>query len=183
MAGANDPRRGEENKEENLDDLVTPENGQQLNGIDHSDSDDNESQDGDSETSNGGGYALLPQDAPPEAAENENNDDTSQEEDEFQTLGDILQRLPPSVQVENMIEESQRTREIEQVREREVLFATQASHSADTIDMNKDRVETIRSAMSGFQLPPGAIPSWAADLSDEQWRQMISDKLSVQPKK
>ena len=73
---------------------------------------------------------------------------------------------------------------LEQVRETEAVFTQpRASNSGDSISMDNDRVEQIRSAMSAFQLPPSAIPNWASELSDEEWRKMLSEKLSLEPKK
>ena len=45
-------------------------------------------------------------------------------------------------------------------------------------EMSKDQVETIRSAMAGFQLPSSSIPPWASNLSDEEFQKMLQDKMS-----
>ena len=45
-------------------------------------------------------------------------------------------------------------------------------------DMSKDQVETIRSAMAGFQLPTSSIPPWASNLSEEELQKLLQDKLS-----
>ena len=81
-----------------------------------------------------------------------------------------------------MVEESERSQNLELIQEREVLFSqppppeTQPSHSS--IDMSKDQVETIRSAMAGFKLPASSIPPWASDLTEEDLQKMLQDKLS-----
>ena len=47
--------------------------------------------------------------------------------------------------------------------------------------MNKDRVDSIRAAMAGFQLPASAIPSWASNMSEDEWKHKVSSVLH--PKK
>ena len=102
-----------------------------------------------------------------------------------QTLDDILRQIQPSQQVQTMIEESQRTQDREVIQEREALFNQPLStalqppaQSQTSSDMSKDQVDTIRSAMAGFQLPTSSIPPWASNLSDEEFQKMLQDKMS-----
>ena len=81
-----------------------------------------------------------------------------------------------------MIEESQRQQEHEVIRERASIFR-ESENASQNIDMSKDQVDTIRSAMANFQLPQSAVPSWATNLSDEEWQKVLSDKLSLSVKK
>ena len=96
-------------------------------------------------------------------------------EDSPQTLDEILRQIEPSQQVQEMIQESQRNQIVEEVQERQTVFSQTQS---DSIDMSKDKVDTIRSAMAGFQLPSSAIPSWASNMSDSEWQKIVSDKLN-----
>ena len=180
MADSNDPdREGENNQNNGLDGRLSPHLNGHANGNEvHSESEeDNESPD-DNEHS---GYVLLPQNEVPSIPNNENSDN-----DEPQTLEEILQRvqqqpLEPSPQIQSMIQESQRNAEIEAVHETDTLFSQtsrDASNSRNTIDMSGDRVDTIRSVMSGFQLPPNAIPPWAVNLSEDEIQKVLRDKLS-----
>ena len=167
MALANDPRRAEENGDTN-----PPQNG--TNGFDtaehtHSESDGNDSDGGQEHHS---GYVELNTAEPDSPGEDD-------EEDSPQTLDEIMRSIPPSRQVEEMIEESNRTHEVEAIQERESLFNQTSTSSV--IEMNKDRVDSIRAAMAGFQLPPNAIPSWASNMSEEDWQEKISNVL--QPRK
>jgi len=99
-------------------------------------------------------------------------DSPGEEEDTPQTLEEIMRSIPPSTPVQEMIDASNRNQEMEAVLEREALFNQTSSSSV--IDMDKDRVESIRAAMAGFQLPSSAIPSWASNMSEEEWKQKIS---------
>merc|ERR1712001_631739 len=64
------------------------------------------------------GYELLPQNDIPNLQE----DDGELEDENSQTLDDILRQIQPSQQVQTMIEESQRTQDREVIQEREALF-------------------------------------------------------------
>ena len=153
MAIENDPRRKQdnENDEFHTENPIPPE---------FSDSEENDSD----ENEQNSGYELLPQNEPePEI------------EDSPQTLDEILRQIEPSEQVQNLIQESQRNQIVEEVQERQAIFN---DNQNDSIEMNKDRVETIRTAMAGFQLPTSSIPSWATNLSDDDWQKMVADKLN-----
>ena len=72
-----------------------------------------------------------------------------------------------------MIQETQRDHTVEEARERQAVYKDSQSVS---IEMNNDKVETIRTAMKGFTLP--AIPSWAENLSESEWQKVLSEKLT-----
>lgn len=129
---------------------------------------DSEENDSDENVQDGNtGYELLPQ--------NEGEVPENDVEDSPQTLDEILRQIEPSQQVQEMIQESQRNQIVEEVQERQTVFSQTQS---DSIDMSKDKVDTIRSAMAGFQLPSSAIPSWASNMSDSEWQKIVSDKLN-----
>ena len=167
MAGDNDPRKEQENGQ------INQRNGQPpavVAAEDTDSSDENNS----AEENDRSGYELIPQNDIPNAEEEDNDEN-------FQTLDEILRQIPPSTEIQNMVEESERNQNRELIQEREVLFSqpppeTQPSNS--NLDMSKDQVETIRSAMAGFQLPASSIPPWASDLTEEDLQKMLQDKLS-----
>ena len=129
---------------------------------------DSEENDSDENVQDGNtGYELLRQ--------NEGEVPENDVEDSPQTLDEILRQIEPSQQVQEMIQESQRNQIVEEVQERQAVFSQTQS---DSIDMSKDKVDTIRSAMAGFQLPSSAIPSWASNMSDSEWQKIVSDKLN-----
>ena len=162
----NDPRKEGENN-----DILEPrpENHLIFQGV--SESEGNETE----EEENPSGYELLPQN---EMNENNSNSDEDTIEDSPQTLDEILRQIPPSNQVQGMIEESQQSHEREEIRERDSLFSAQGSATNRNISMDQDRADTIKSAMASFQLPASAIPSWASGLSDEEWSKIVRDKLT-----
>ena len=153
MAIENDPRRKQDNENDEFrsENQIPPA----LSDSEENDSDENEGN---------SGYELLPQ-----------NEPEPEMEDSPQTLEEILRQIEPSEQVQTMIQESQRNQVTEEVQERQAIFK---DNQNDSIEMNKDRVETIRTAMAGFQLPTSAIPSWATNMSDADWQKMVSDKLN-----
>lgn len=163
MARTNDPSRGQENGSFNGDNDIPT---QFVEG-DHEESDAESSNDEDT------GYELLPQNEP---GDPEHNHEEIEEEE--LSLSQILQQIPPSPQVEAMIQESHVSREREVIHEREALF-NDPSSARDTIDMSKDRADQIRQAMSSFQLPQSAIPPWASNMKDEDLHKVLSDKLQT----
>lgn len=96
-------------------------------------------------------------------------------EDSPQTLEEILRQIPPSNQIQSIIDEAQRSQEIEVIQEREEIFNN--SQQNQDIELNKDRIETIRSAMANFTLPNSAIPSWASNMSEADWQKKLESVL------
>ena len=157
MTLKNDPKRHQNDEPAEFRTEIRPE----LSDSEENDSDENV-QDG-----NNPGYELLPQN------DNEPNDDI---EDSPETLDEILRQIEPSQQVQDLIQESQRSQIAEEVQERQAIYSQTPSDS--NIEMSKDRVEMIRSAMAGFQLPSSAIPSWASNFSESEWDKLVNDKLN-----
>ena len=126
--------------------------------------------------------------APPNANRNE-SDENDTDDELAETLDDILRRVHenqaenPSPHIQSMIVESQRQSDLEIVQERDSLFSQNSSASRNTIEMSSDRVDSIRSVMSSFTLPPSAIPSWARNLSEDDIQKVLEDKISDLTKK
>ena len=158
MTLKNDPKRHQNDEPAEFRTEIRPE----LSDSEENDSDENV-QDG-----NNPGYELLPQ--------NENDQPNDDIDDSPETLDEILRQIEPSQQVQDLIQESQRSQIAEEVQERQAIYSQTPSDS--NIEMSKDRVEMIRSAMAGFQLPSSAIPSWASNLSESEWDKLVNDKLN-----
>ncbi|KAG0714867.1 Retrovirus-related Pol polyprotein from type-1 retrotransposable element R2 [Chionoecetes opilio] len=47
----------------------------------------------------------------------------------------------------------------------------------DRLQLDCGKVEQIKSAMASFTLPQSAIPPWAQNLSDEEWKSQVSSLL------
>merc|ERR1712198_552848 len=54
--------------------------------------------------------------------------------------------------------------------------------AAETSSRNMGKVEDIQKAMSGITLPSTAVPDWANQLSDEEWRKALSERLNLSKK-
>lgn len=50
----------------------------------------------------------------------------------------------------------------------------------DRLQLDCGKVEQIKSAMASFTLPESAIPPWAQNLSDEEWKSQVSNLLARQ---
>merc|ERR1719340_622599 len=98
MAGENDPRKDQENGE------ISQRNGNlHAPPLDHDTTESDE--ENSSDENERSGYELLPQNDIP----NLQDEDNELDDEDNQTLDDILRQIPPSPQVQNMFEESQRT--------------------------------------------------------------------------
>lgn len=175
MTLSNDPRKNEENGED-----LEHRNGH-FNPPDNPQHNTDESEDSDPEDGHvQSGYELLPQGENGQVHQAENDSSSEPEDDDTpHNLEDILRQIPPSERVQEIIQESQRSQEREVIAEREVLFNQSSGSNSNGIDLSKDRVESIRSAMAGFQLPASAIPSWASNLPEEEWQKIVNDKIST----
>lgn len=50
--------------------------------------------------------------------------------------------------------------------------------ASDRLQLDCGKVEQIKSAMASFSLPESAIPPWAQNLSDEEWKSQVSSLLA-----
>ena len=58
--------------------------------------------------------------------------------------------------------------------------AVWSSPQEDRLSLDGNKVEEIKSVMASFTLPQSAIPPWAQNISDEDWKNQIAGLL---PKK
>ncbi|KAK6489214.1 male-enhanced antigen 1 [Huso huso] len=57
-----------------------------------------------------------------------------------------------------------------------------AKSSRSSIPMDPDHVELVKRTMSAINLPSLGIPSWAREISDDQWKDMVQQTIeSRQP--
>ncbi|XP_023677240.1 male-enhanced antigen 1 [Paramormyrops kingsleyae] len=52
-----------------------------------------------------------------------------------------------------------------------------ARHSRSSIPMDADHVELVKRTMAAVNLPILAIPTWAQEISDDQWKDMVQRTL------
>jgi len=57
------------------------------------------------------------------------------------------------------------------------VWAGRRIEEASVPTQQMGKVEDIRQAMSNITLPSSAVPDWANQLSDEEWRKALSEKL------
>ena len=159
-----DPDRGEE------DQVNTAEMPQIFQNGDSEDSDDDE-------TPNTNGYELITQDDHEQDEEEDEDGGLSMEEQvaalvraaqsDQNNLSDVTREL---------IEQSDERQRREIVAESVKVWAD-VKPREDSIKLDDDKVEAIKSLMSSFKLPQ--IPVWAAEIGDEVWK----EKLGSQAKK
>ncbi|XP_050501335.1 uncharacterized protein LOC126881233 [Diabrotica virgifera virgifera] len=56
------------------------------------------------------------------------------------------------------------------------VWSASSSRSCD-IEMDSKKVDEVKQAMSNIVLPPSAIPDWAADIPEEEWKQQLIKRL------
>ncbi|XP_010894535.1 male-enhanced antigen 1 [Esox lucius] len=57
--------------------------------------------------------------------------------------------------------------------------AAAAQRSAASIPMDEDHVELVKRTMAAVALPTLAIPAWAQQISDDQWKDMVQQTLQT----
>lgn len=100
------------------------------------------------------GYTLLP--LGPE--ETFSDDDVTVEEEEHSENS-----LPSIIPMENQL-----------VQE---VWGNQATFVGIDIEMDNDKVNEVKRAMSNFTLPPTSIPAWANSVPEEMWKENLMDRL------
>jgi hypothetical protein len=129
---------------------------------------DEDDGDSDAEADDGqGGYSLLPQDGNDAFAPEEGDDYGAME-------------LGPSAAAQEMMESVSATRRREEAEERARVW-TGPSPQADAIQMDSAKADSIKTAMATFRLPEEAIPSWARDMGEDKWRDLIAEKIGGGP--
>ncbi|KAK8729983.1 hypothetical protein OTU49_008419 [Cherax quadricarinatus] len=79
-------------------------------------------------------------------------------------------------QTEALTEESDRQRRQELMDDRAAVW--NSSPMPDRLVLDGNKVEEIKSVMASFILPQSAIPAWAQNLSDEDWKDQVAGLLS-----
>ncbi|XP_069156364.1 uncharacterized protein [Procambarus clarkii] len=73
-------------------------------------------------------------------------------------------------------DESSRQRLSEAVAERAVIW--NSSPTSDRLILDGNKVEEIKSVMASFTLPQSAIPAWAQNLSEEDWKDQVAGLIA-----
>ena len=48
---------------------------------------------------------------------------------------------------------------------------------AGALPINAEKAAEIQAAMANFTLPPSAVPAWAVNIPEEQWKQGLLERL------
>lgn len=59
------------------------------------------------------------------------------------------------------------------------LWSTAHSSRLPNIEMDCAKEELIRNALANFTLPSSAIPSWAKDIPEEEWKQQLIQQINL----
>jgi len=62
------------------------------------------------------------------------------------------------------------------------VWAGRRNDAADLSCRNMGKVEDIRQAMAKITLPKTAVPEWANQLSDDEWRKALDERLNLSKK-
>lgn len=80
-----------------------------------------------------------------------------------------------SFQTLHSVQESTTQRQEEELLEQAAIWN---SPKIDRFNLDGSKVEEIKSVMASFTLPQSAIPPWAQNLSDEDWKNQVAGLLS-----
>ncbi|XP_015518462.2 male-enhanced antigen 1 [Neodiprion lecontei] len=89
------------------------------------------------------------------------------EDDEWLSTSLDTNHISSSVPVRNELEAC----------EPETLEVWSSRSNQCDIDLDEDKIDQVKTAMASFMLPTTAIPEWANSVSEEQWKQILIDKI------
>ncbi|KAM6922351.1 male-enhanced antigen 1 isoform 1-T2 [Lycodopsis pacificus] len=108
------------------------------------------------EEGNNGGYYYQPLNQEPEGGQ----PGEEGEEQQVQVMGLHLPEAPPT------------DSDDEEDPEGAAVLRSRAS-----IPMDEDHVELVKRTMAAVALPSLGVPSWATEISDDQWKDMVQNTL------
>ncbi|XP_071536501.1 uncharacterized protein [Panulirus ornatus] len=77
-----------------------------------------------------------------------------------------------SIQTTSLVQESARQSHDEVLHERAAVW--NSSPAPDRLVLDGNKVEEIKSVMASFTLPQSAVPVWAQNLSEDEWKDQIA---------
>uniref|UniRef100_A0A8P4GL23 Male-enhanced antigen 1 n=1 Tax=Dicentrarchus labrax TaxID=13489 RepID=A0A8P4GL23_DICLA len=113
------------------------------------------------EEGNSGGYYYQPLNQDPDGVNGgEDRGEEGEERGEEEVMGLHLPEAPPPDSDED--EDSE---------------GAAAVRSRASIPMDADHVELVKRTMAAVALPSLGVPSWAREISDDQWKDMVENTL------
>ncbi|XP_068597400.1 male-enhanced antigen 1 isoform X2 [Brachionichthys hirsutus] len=122
--------------------------------------DGEEEMNGDEEENNGGYYYQPLDQEPGEEGEEEAPAHTEQLQHRLEVMGLHLPEAPPP-----------------DSDEEDDAEGAAAQRSQASIPMDADHVELVKRTMAAMAFPSLGVPSWAAEISDDQWKDMVQNTL------
>ena len=190
MSPLNDPGQSERERSPNFGREQFVQNGP---GDSSEEEDEEEGEEDEVDDGLQSGYQQLPQE-PVQDSERRGNgdgpdtvDDNEDEDVEVEAAFD-LSLVPPRPDVQAMIEESRRSQEREEVQERIRIWSIggaqqRGEQETGDIKIDESKEEAIKAAMASFQIPKSAVPAWAKEMSEEEWKDMVRKRLNLTRKK
>ncbi|XP_068590596.1 male-enhanced antigen 1 [Cebidichthys violaceus] len=108
---------------------------------------------------NNGGYYYQPLNQEPDGGQ-EGEEQQVQVQQRIQVMGLHLPEAPPT-----------------DSDDEEDPEGAAALRSRASIPMDEDHVELVKRTMAAVALPSLAVPSWATEISDDQWKDMVQNTL------
>ncbi|KAJ8359576.1 hypothetical protein SKAU_G00161010 [Synaphobranchus kaupii] len=162
------PNSEEELGQERLSDGGVAEVGGEWSG---EDPEEDEGGMGEDEDTGGGGYYYQPLNQDPDGTSNLVQTDQSEEmgshaeqlhdvHERIEAMGLFLPQPPPP-----------------DSDDEDDLEGAAARRSQGSIPMDADHVELVKRTMAAVNLPTLGIPTWAQEISDDQWKDMVQQTL------
>ncbi|XP_037638117.1 male-enhanced antigen 1 [Sebastes umbrosus] len=125
---------------------------------------------------NSGGYYYQPLNQEPDGMNNgEQPGGEEQPEEDDASHGEQLQQVQNRIQVMGLHLPEAPPPDSEE--EEEDPEGAAALRSRVSIPMDEDHVELVKRTMAAVALPSLGVPSWAREISDDQWKDMVQNTL------
>jgi len=141
---------------------------------------DSEDSDEEAAADDGGGYqAIGTDDSGLPEDETDETDEEEKEEEEEQTMEEQVAALVRAAQSDQQnLSETTRTMVVQAGESQRVEAAaetaavwTEAGPRQESIHLNKEKIETIKTLMAKVKLP--VVPNWAEELGEDVWREKL----------
>ena len=187
MTKMNDPGKNDDTRDGfRRDDEQNYENNLGFNGIEDDDSSSSENEHMDHDEYENNGYQLLPQEPSQSTEEvNENFADFDQffhlPQSRVTGTADSTIESSGNPSIQGMIQQARQEQNREEIQERVGIFSTPSTKSTDgksndNINLDKTKIETIKSSMSSIKLS-SEPPKWLKEMSEDEWNNMLKNKI------
>lgn len=126
----------------------------------------------------------------PISSDSENEDVTEDNNNRFYTHNVVVQWIETNEPLfdraafENSQRREQSVETVEQVDNSNSINASQINEPStsspvqyNTVPMDNEKIDVIKGLMSNFKLPEESVPSWAKEISEDQWKTFLNNKV------